>query len=164
MAGINRKKKPMSFSIFSVLKLFPKIAYWWVKLYEKYDGVIGKLVRATIFELGPDFRSRLLPETPKIAQWQIQVEQMSAHTYTFVQYWSQISFDIHSFYLLPSEHWQKVNRFDWTHSFMFATMFTFVECTHSFVFGQTVADSRESCVTECLAMLHMSRLLSLLVI
>ncbi len=108
-----------------------------MKFHEKQDGAIGKLLRATILKLGPDFKSKLFPDPSKNPQWRIRIEQMFPHTYTFVQHSSRISFDIHPFTAYP------VNIGEWRTDMIkriglhFAAMSTLGECIHSLVFGQT---------------------------
>ncbi len=50
----------------------------------------------------PDVWLKLFPEPPKITQWRNWIEQMFAHTYTFVQHSSRISFRGRSFTTYPA--------------------------------------------------------------
>ncbi len=82
-----------SLGIFRHFQNFPWNSLFSGKIREETLGLVWTI----ILELDPDFRWKLFPEPPKIAQWQIWTEQMFAHTYTFVQRLSRKSFNVRSF-------------------------------------------------------------------
>ncbi len=101
----SKQKRAYSLSIrsefFTIFKISLELIYSQVKFDEELVGVIGELVWEIILELGPNFWSKLFPEPPKVTQWQIRIEQMFAHTYTFVRHSSQLSIDVRSFTANP---------------------------------------------------------------